>query len=116
MRIPAHIDGNGTLVKGFKDATRRLALLNRQSCSNQDFLCKASLYLMGLKEMESQGFDWAFGRAILEAEKCERLFKSLDTACLIDVLSPALDRATTKERRRTAPDRAKASAFPGAVP
>jgi hypothetical protein len=29
MRIPEHVHGNDILVKGFKGATRRLALLNR---------------------------------------------------------------------------------------
>jgi hypothetical protein len=29
MRIPEQVDGNDIQVKGFKGATRRLALLNR---------------------------------------------------------------------------------------
>jgi hypothetical protein len=37
--------------------------------------------------IELVGEGWSF----LFAENCERLAKSLDTACLVDVLSPALD-------------------------
>jgi hypothetical protein len=66
MRSPARAAGDDLLVAGFKDAIRRLVLLNRQSCSTRDFTCKANPYLKSLKQMESEGFNWGFCQAKVE--------------------------------------------------
>ncbi len=67
------------LVQGFKQATQRLFLLNRQPCSTRDFECKANPYLKSLKQMESDGFDWGFSKTILEKRNsAEEIIKTAD--------------------------------------
>jgi hypothetical protein len=77
MRCPTHPNGDDPLVIGFKDAIRRLALLNNQSCPIIDFTCKANPYLKSLKQMESEGFNWGFSQAAVERrDAAEETFKS----------------------------------------
>ena len=74
MRDPTSSDDGASLLKGFTDAAKRLAALNRQHCFNHDFSCKANPYLASLKAMEGKGFDWGFGEGALSVrDRAEQL-------------------------------------------
>ena len=69
MRNPQQISCDEQLIRGFKDATRRLAILNKQNCTSPEFECKANPYLESLKQMEQNGLDWGFCNADLEKRR-----------------------------------------------
>ena len=74
MRDPTSSDDGTSLLKGFTDAAKRLAGLNRQHCFNHEFSCKANPYLAGLKAMEGKGFDWGLGKGALSfRDRAEQL-------------------------------------------
>jgi hypothetical protein len=70
MYDPTAANDSKDLLSGFSNAVARLANLNKQKCSNNDFPCKANPYLENLKKMEAQGFDWGFDHRAIEA-RCQ---------------------------------------------
>ncbi len=74
MRNPRQPPDGSQLMKAFADAAGRLASLNKQKYFARDFICKANPYLVSVKEMERQGFDWGFGdRAVSVRESAASL-------------------------------------------
>jgi len=74
MKDPSHCDDGRVLLKGFVDAARRLAILNKQRCLELHFPCKANPFIESIKSMESEGFAWGFdAKAIRQREDAEKL-------------------------------------------
>ena len=74
MKDPSHCDDGRVLLKGFVDAARRLAILNKQRCLEAGFPCKANPFIEIIKSMESEGFAWGFdANAINQRGNAEKL-------------------------------------------
>lgn len=65
MSDPTSPETEAELVEAFTSASKRLAALNRKSCFDQTFECKANPYLLSLKHMEAKGFSWGFSDAMI---------------------------------------------------
>jgi hypothetical protein len=83
MRDPINCEDGATLLKGFSDAARRIANLNKQKCFANGFSCKANPYLISVKDMEDKGFDWGFNpQAITRREEAESLLSTAAHAAI----------------------------------
>lgn len=83
MRDPINCDDGAILLKGFSDAARRIANLNKQKCFASSFPCKANPYLDSVKDMEGKGFNWGFSpQAICRREEAETLLLTAADAAI----------------------------------